>query len=196
VRVQAPASPFSPAKAPKATWSEPSRTASSFPSAGSDVAIGPPPVCFQPHDDAAAAHKKSHTMALTLAALVAVVSMMSAGMHFMYSTATSSYAVKRCGYTSVAEWRANAAGVNHASVRLHACMRVRAHTRTCMPYPGVRPAAVCKPEHADILSNCWIVLTPSPAAYFFSLLTGPTGPTVCVCRWERYIYMHSWADMR
>lgn len=134
MRVQAPASPFSPAKAPKATWSAPSRTASSFSSSGSDVAIGPPPVCFQPHDNAAATDKKSNTMAFTLAALVAVAvgSMMSAGMH-MYSAAPSSYALKRSGYTTVAEWRANAAGVNHASVRLHACMREREHTRTCMP---------------------------------------------------------------
>ena len=163
MRVQAPASPFSPAKAPKATWSEPSRTASSFPSAGSDVAIGPPNDCLQPHFNAAAADKKSHTMALTLAALVAVGSMMSAGMHCMYSAAPSSYAVKRSGYSSVAQWRANAAGVNHASVRLHACIRVREHSRTCMPCSGMRP--VCKHAHVDGLSHCWILLTPSPAAF-------------------------------
>ncbi len=143
VRVQAPASPFSPSKAPKTATS---RIASSFPSAGSDVAIGPPPVCFQLHADATSADKKSHTMALMYAgaALVALGSMMSAGMHMYSAAPSSSYSLKRCGYTSVTEWRANAAGVDNTNVRLHACMRVSERTRTCIPCSGVRPGAVGK----------------------------------------------------
>lgn len=121
MKVLAPASPFS--QGLKAvTWPAPPSTAWSFSSAGSNVAMEPPPVSFQQHDHVAAAYKKSHTIALKLAALVSLGSMISAGMH-MYSAGPSSDAVRRCGYTSVAEWRAYAAGVIDARARLHAMLR-------------------------------------------------------------------------
>jgi hypothetical protein len=139
VVVQSPAF-SSPAKAPSKAASKPApaRIASSFPSAGDDVDVKvPPSSCFPQHD---AAERKSHSTALRLAVLVALGSAMGAGMH-MYSSGSSSDAVKRCGYASVAEWRAAAAGEPRAC----------AHARMCAP--GGHPNAACPHAHAGLPSS-------------------------------------------
>ena len=134
--MQAPASPFSPAKAPSKAASRPahSRTASSIPSAGNDVDVKVPPASYFPQHDA---ERKGHSTALTLAVLVALGSAMSAGMH-MYSTASASDSIKRCGYASVADWRAAAAGEP----------RARTHTRKRAPVAHLN--AQCPHAHAGL----------------------------------------------
>jgi hypothetical protein len=113
VVLQAPPSPFSPANKPptKAEITRCERSASSIPSAGNNVDVQLPTNSFSlgdlshPAQPVEQGEKKQNT-AITIAGLVALSAAIYAGMHVHSFTTVQP---GRGGFTSLSQWRANAA---------------------------------------------------------------------------------------